>query len=66
MINYFTRTLNYAYGDATIDNDNLITASSVRPQRVTYVATYNIRKIDLSRTFRIIQADENEYLVNSS
>jgi len=67
--------LNYAYGDATIDNDNLITGFTgpnmilvpgIRQQIVAYLADYDINTINLSCTLYIIWASGNEYLINSS
>jgi outer membrane lipase/esterase len=67
--------LNYAYGDATIDNDNLITGFTgpnmtpvpgIRQQIVAYLADHYMDTIDLSCTLYIIWASGNEYLINSS
>ena len=67
--------LNYAYGDATIDNDNFlpgftgpnkILVPGIRQQIITYLSTNDINTVDLSHTLYIIWASGNEYLINSS
>ncbi|CAF2370157.1 unnamed protein product [Rotaria sp. Silwood2] len=64
---------NYAYGDATIDNDNLVIGftgpnktivPSIRQQIVNYLTVTDISKTDLSRTLHIIWAGGNEYLID--
>jgi phospholipase/lecithinase/hemolysin len=66
--------MNYAYGDATIDNDNLITGFTgpnqipvpgVRQQIVNYLAGNDLSKIDLSRTLYVIWAGAHEYFSNA-
>jgi phospholipase/lecithinase/hemolysin len=66
---------NYAYGGATIDDDNLVAGFSspnrtavpdVRQQIVNYLATNDVSTSDLSRTVFIIWAGVNDYLNNSS
>lgn len=67
--------INMAYGDATIDNDNLITGFTgpndilvpgIRQQIVCYLGTHDIGAIDLSETLYIIWASGSEYRTNSS
>ncbi|CAF0981767.1 unnamed protein product [Rotaria sordida] len=67
--------INYAYGDATIDNDNLVAGFTgpnrtivpgIRQQIVDYLTVTDISKIDLSTTLYIIWASGNEYLIDSS
>lgn len=67
--------LNYAYGDATIDNDNLIAGYTgpnrtlvpgIRQQIVTYLTAQYVTTMDLSQTLYIIWAGGDEYMINSS
>ena len=70
-----SNTLNYAYGGATIDNDNLMAGSigpdrtivpGIRQQIVTYLTDNNIAASDLSQTLYVIWSDGREYLINSN
>ncbi|CAF2073431.1 unnamed protein product [Rotaria magnacalcarata] len=68
--------MNYAYGDATIDNNNLIAGFTgpnrtvgvpgIRQQIVNYLIDNNLDTSDLSTTVYIIWSGGNEYLINSS
>ncbi|CAF4558897.1 unnamed protein product [Rotaria sp. Silwood1] len=64
--------MNFAYGDATIDNDNLVTGFTgpnrtivpgIRQQIVNYLTGTDVSKTDLSSTLYIIWAGGNEYLI---
>ncbi|CAF1011924.1 unnamed protein product [Adineta steineri] len=66
---------NYAYGDATIDNDNLLVGFTgpnrtlvpgIRQQIVDYLAVNDINNVDLSRTLYVIWASGNEYFIDSN
>ncbi|UJR16002.1 hypothetical protein I4U23_002919 [Adineta vaga] len=66
---------NFAYGDATIDNDNLFIGYTemnrtevpgIRQQIVSYLAANEINTVDLSHTLYILWASGNEYLINSN
>ncbi len=70
-----SNVFNYAYGDATIDNDNLIAGYTgpnqtlvpgIRQQIVTYLTVQYVATMDLSRTLYVIWAGGEEYLINSS
>ena len=65
--------LSYAYGDATIDNDNLIAGYTylnrtqvygIRQQIVLYLQSTDISKVDLSRTMYVLWAGGAEYLLD--
>lgn len=71
-----SQIMNYAYADATIDNDNLITGftgpnntiyvPSIREQIVNYLAAVDLDSVDLRNTLYVIWAGGNEYLINST
>jgi outer membrane lipase/esterase len=67
--------IDYAYGGATIDNNNLIPGSigpngtlvpGIRQQIVDYFVAYDIDTTDLSQTLYVIWAGGNEYFLDSS